>query len=358
MRQKMKKTKLLVLFGGQSTEHEISCISAGTVLSNIDQDLFEVRACGITKAGDWIKIEGCGSGIDIDNIVSGKWADVPECEKKGIVPAIELIYGCDVVFPVMHGIMAEDGSIQGLLSVLGKPFVGAGILSSAVCMDKVYTKIVLASAGIPVVPSVTVEREDLGDIASVKSEIALKIGYPCFVKPSNSGSSVGAFKVLSEDDIEQKLVEAAKYDRKVLVEKYVNAQEVECAVLGNRVPKAATPGEIISTSEFYDYDDKYVNGTSSTKIPAGIPQGDIEKIKELAVKAYLALDCAGLARVDFFKDRTTGEIYLNEVNTIPGFTSISMYPKMWEHEGIQIRDIITELVKLAIENNKDNARTL
>ncbi len=358
MRQKMKKTKLLVLFGGQSTEHEISCISAGTVLKNVDFDRFEVKACGITKEGDFIVMPGVDGAIDVESIVSGKWASVPESGKEGIKPAVDTIYGCDVVFPVMHGIMAEDGSIQGLLSVLGKPFVGAGILSSAVCMDKVYTKVILKEAGIPVVPWVTVERTDLSDLPLVKREIAAKIGYPCFVKPSNSGSSVGAFKVVSEGDIGDKLKEAAKYDRKVLVEKYIPAREVECAVLGNREPKAATPGEIISTSEFYDYDDKYINGTSSTRIPADIPAEDRELIKELAVKAYVALDCAGLARVDFFKDRETGEIYLNEINTIPGFTSISMYPQMWEHEGVSIKNLITELIDLALLNKEENSRTI
>lgn len=354
----MKKTKLLVMFGGQSTEHEISCISAGTVLRNIDFDRFEVKACGITKEGDFINMAGENGNIDVESIVSGKWAAVPDGEKRGIAPAVDTIYRCDVVFPVMHGIMAEDGSIQGLLSVLGKPFVGAGILSSAVCMDKVYTKIILKEAGIPVVPSVTVERRNLADMDAIRKEIAEKIGYPCFVKPSNSGSSVGAFKVTAESDIGGRVTEAARYDRKVLVEKYIPAREIECAVLGNREPKAATPGEIISTSEFYDYDDKYINGTSSTRIPADISEADRELIKKLAVRAYIALDCEGLARVDFFKDRETGEIYLNEINTIPGFTSISMYPKMWENEGLSIKELITELVDLAILSKKENSRTI
>ncbi len=354
----MKRTKLLVLFGGQSTEHEISCISAAAVLRNIDFEKFEVKACGITKDGHWIEIKGTDAGIDTTPIENGSFADVPPEAKNGITPGIPLIYASDAVFPVMHGIMAEDGSIQGLLAVLGRPCVGAGIMASAVCMDKVYTKAVLRDAGIPVVPSVTVERKDLGDIERVKSEIAAKIGYPCFVKPSNSGSSVGAFKVKSEKEIAEKLIEASRYDRKILVEKYINAREVECAVLGNREPVAATPGEIISTSEFYDYDDKYINGTSSTRIPADLPKEDLESIKQLAVRAFTALDCAGFARVDFFQDRDTGMIYLNEVNTIPGFTSISMYPKMWENEGLQLKDLITKLVELSIENFNENKRTI
>ena len=354
----MNKTKLLVLFGGQSTEHEISCISAGAVLKNIDLELFTVRACGITKEGDWIEIEGKDGSIDVDRIVSGEWAKTPDTKGQGIKPAIDLIYGCDAVFPVMHGIMAEDGSIQGLLSVLGKPFVGAGIFSSALCMDKVYTKAVLREAGIPVVPEVVVERDDLGSFDKVASVVEREIGFPCFVKPSKSGSSVGAYKVMTGDDLFAKVTDAAKYDRKVLVEKYIPAREVECAVLGNRRPVAATPGEIVSTGEFYDYDDKYINGTSYTRIPADIPEEDLKTIKDMAVKAFLALDCAGLARVDFFKDKETGKIYLNEVNTIPGFTSISMYPKMWEYEGLSQKDLITKLVELAIQNAAENKRTL
>ncbi|MBP5312032.1 MAG: D-alanine--D-alanine ligase [Clostridia bacterium] len=351
----MKRTKLLVLFGGQSTEHEISCISAGAVLKNTDLQRFNVKACGITKEGDWIPQDGEDGAIDTESIVSGAWAKARRGEK-GIGPALDLIYGCDVVFPVMHGIMAEDGSIQGLFAVLGKPCVGAGILASAVCMDKVFTKTVLKQAGIPVVPSVTLERTDISDMGRVRAEIASEIGYPCFVKPSNSGSSVGAFKVLSEDELDERLAEAAKFDRKILVEKYINAKEIECAVLGNRDPKAATPGEIITTGEFYDYNDKYINGTSSTRIPADISEEDLERIRALALKAFTAIDCAGFARVDFFKDRDTGDIYLNEINTIPGFTSISMYPKMWEHEGMPMKELITNLVELAIEDRAENAR--
>ena len=345
-------TKLLVLFGGQSTEHEISCLSAYSVLKNADRTRFVVRATGITREGDFIPADG----IPLEDIRDGHWKKLKTAGTTGIAAGIESLRWADVVFPVMHGIMAEDGTVQGLLSVLGKPFVGPGVLSSALCMDKVYAKIILREYGIPVVKGVSVDRSELGDFASVKAKILAATGVPCFVKPSNSGSSVGASRVLSEDGLEAAVREAAQYDRRVLVEEYIRGKEVECAVLGNDDPAATVPGEIVSTADFYDYDDKYINGTSSTRIPADIPEAARQKIREIAVKAFKALDCKGLARVDFFYEPESGRIFVNELNTIPGFTEISMYSRMWEHEGVPMRELITRLVELGIENFRENKR--
>lgn len=340
---------VLILFGGQSTEHEVSCLSAASVLRNIDRELFNVSAVGITKEGDWFV---CDSQKAIDAIEK---CDYNEFVKngEGIAPALNELYKADIVFPVMHGIMAEDGTIQGLLSLLKKPFVGPGVLGSAVCMDKVYTKIVLANAGIPQVKSIIVTR---GTEDKMIPEIEKTLGYPCFVKPSNSGSSVGCYKASDRSALEKALKDAGRFDRKVLVEEFVDCKEVECAVLGNSNPYASTPGEIVSDSEFYDYDDKYINGTSSTRIPADIPDEDIETIRKLAVRAFIACDLSGLSRIDFFREKKTGKIYLNEINTIPGFTSISMYGKMLAHDGIDYKTLITKLLDLAEENFEANKR--
>lgn len=344
--------KLLVLFGGQSTEHEISCLSAYSVLKNVDRDRFEVRATGITREGDFIPADG----IPLEDIRDGSWKKLRTEETSGIAAGLESLRWADVVFPVMHGIMAEDGTVQGLLSVLEKPFVGPGVLSSALCMDKAYAKMILREYGLPVVEGVAVDRSELDDIASVKEKIIAAAGMPCFIKPSNSGSSVGASLVAAEEDLEAAVRNAAQYDRRILAERYVKGKEVECAVLGNDDPVAAVPGEIVSTADFYDYDDKYVNGTSSTRIPADVPEDALRKIRGLAVKAFKALDCKGLARVDFFYEPSTGRISVNELNTIPGFTEISMYSKMWEHEGVPMKELITRLVELGIENYRANRR--
>lgn len=349
-----KKIKLLILFGGQSTEHEISCLSAYSVLKNVDRRVFDVRVVGVTKNGDWQPV----TDVPLEEIKDGRWVSRVECGS-GMAPALECVAWCDAVFPVMHGIMAEDGTIQGFFALNRKPCAGPGVLASAVCMDKVYTKIVLEHAGIPQAKAVIVTRPEVeNNFDAVAAEVSEKLGYPCFVKPSNSGSSVGAFKVSKPAELEKCLRAAAEFDRKVLVEEYIDAQEVECAVLGNENPVASTPGEIVSESEFYDYDDKYINGTSSTRIPAAIPEEDRETVKKLAVKAFKALDCAGMARVDFFREKKTGRILLNEVNTIPGFTDISMYGKMLAYDGIPFKELITKLVALAIEDFENNKRHL
>lgn len=347
----MEKIKVAVLFGGQSTEHDVSCMSAYSVMNNIDRERFCVNAVGITKEGDW-----CEIGDAPELIKSGEWRTF--AVKGSGMEKIKAVYDADVVFPVMHGIMAEDGTVQGLLELVGKPYVGPGVLASSVCMDKAYTKIVLNDAGIPQAACIIANREDIlkndGSFAGLVEE---KLGYPCFVKPSNSGSSVGAFKVSEASELYTALLDAQKYDRRVLIEEYINAREIECAVLGNENPAASTPGEIIPSKEFYDYEDKYIKGSSITDIPANINAEQMQLIRELAVKAFKALDCAGLSRVDFFIDKDSGRILLNEVNTLPGFTDISMYAKMWAHDGIDFKSLITKLIELAFDNAERNKRS-
>lgn len=351
----MKKIKVAVLFGGQSTEHDVSCLSAVSVIKNTDREKYEVNAVGITKEGVW-----CPIGDNAEAIKSGEWKELAK-KYSGMAEGIEAVSQADVIFPVMHGIMAEDGTIQGLLELSRKPYVGCGVLASAVCMDKVYTKIVLDNAGIAQADYVAVARENLNDKESLEKtlqECGEKLGYPCFVKPSNSGSSVGVYKANTEEELAVALKNAAEYDRKILVEEFIDGAEIECAVLGNEKPKASTPGEILPSKEFYDYEDKYLSGTSAVRIPANITDEQKQKVRELAVNAFKALDCAGLSRVDFFLEKGTGRILLNEINTLPGFTEISMYSKMWAHDGMDFKSLVTELIGLAFENFERNKRII
>lgn len=340
------KTKIAVLFGGQSTEHEVSRVSAASVLKNIDKDKYDIYPIGITKKGYWFSYSG-----DIDNIASGKWE---EDEKNKTPNGQEVLFNrkVDVVFPVLHGLYGEDGTIQGICKLLNIPCVGPGVLASAICMDKVYTKYVLQRFNIKQAECVIVNAYDYkNNDKDIIKEIESKLSYPVFIKPSNSGSSVGITKAHNEKQLVLGINEALKYDRKVLVERAINAKEVEVGVLGNDDPKAAAPGEIIPDKEFYDYEAKYNDSNSKLLIPADLPKEKLEEAKSLAVKIFKILDCAGMARVDFLVDKNTNEIYLNEVNTIPGFTNISMYPKMWEKSGKPYKELIDELINFAIERN-------
>ena len=269
----------------------------------------------------------------------------------------------DMVFPVLHGLYGEDGTIQGLLEMLKVPYVGVGVLGSAVGMDKVYTKIVFEKARIPQAKYAYVRRkkngyvyilEDFGELEIPLKDICKKINekikFPMFVKPSNSGSSVGINKAHNIEELEKYIEYASKFDTKILVEENINGREIECAVLGNENPKASCIGEILAADEFYSYDAKYNNAESKTQIPADISEEISNKIRELAIKAYKSLDCRGLSRVDFFVERETEKIYINEINTMPGFTSISMYPKLWEISGLKYSELLDELIKLAVEN--------
>lgn len=344
--------KIAILFGGQSAEHNVSRKSAYSVIKNIDTELFEIVTIGITKKGMWLPYYGAAEAIP-----DGSWEKSIAYEAQNpIGNCLDIISSCDVVFPVLHGQNGEDGTVQGLLELLGVPYVGCGILSSATCMDKFCVKSILRYAKIPQCRYVAVYRHVLEqDINAYNAEIAEKIGYPCFVKPAGGGSSVGVHKVKTEAKLQEALLDAQKFDRKVLVEEFVDGREIECAVLGNINAKAAAPGEIIPSKEFYDYEDKYIKNESRQCIPADIPPETAQSIKNLALRAYNALDCSGLARVDFFLKKD-GTVLLNEINTMPGFTEISMYSKMWEAEGMSFKSLITELINLAFSRKNETSR--
>lgn len=342
------KKKIAVLFGGKSTEHEVSRVSASAVLRNIDILKYDVYPIGITKNGEWFEYTG-----DIDKIENGQW-EKDEYYKKPQGERVLFNREVDVVFPVLHGLCGEDGTIQGLCRLIDIPCVGPNVMSSAVCMDKVYTKYVLEHFGIKQADYVVLTAVEYSDNKEkIIDEIEKKLNYDVFIKPSNSGSSVGITKAHNRKELTAGIEEALKYDRKVLVEKAINAREVEVAVLGNDKPKTGIPGEILPAKEFYDYEAKYEDVESKLLIPADMNDKELEEIKNTAVRIYTALDCAGMARVDFLVDKETSEIYLNEVNTIPGFTKISMYPKMWEAAGKAYKDLISELIEFAIERNNN-----
>lgn len=346
------KKNLLILFGGESSEHEVSEISAYNVIKAIDTDEYNIFKIGITKKGIWYLYEG-----DNEFIKGGKWeqfnnkrAFISPCKSySGIVVENQDKFEkipIDVCYPVLHGKNGEDGTIQGLLTLAGIKFVGCGCMSSALCMDKVMAKMIFEENGIPHTPYVYMKKGD--NIEEFIKEVAEKIGYPCFVKPSNAGSSVGAKKVKEEAELFGAINDAFCHDYKVLVEKFINCREIETAVMGNFEISVAGPGEITSESEFYDYDTKYItNSNVGYVIPADLSASQTHKIVEYAKKAYKALDCKGLSRIDFFLSKDDGEIYLNEINTLPGFTDISMYPKLFMSEGVSYKTIVSELLKNA-----------
>lgn len=327
--------KVAVIYGGMSTEHDVSVVSAKNVIENLNIGKYEIHKIEISKNGEWLS-----NGKRIKNIV-------------------EELQKVDVVFPVLHGLYGEDGTIQGMLELLRIPYVGCKVLASSICMDKVYTKYILNGAKINMAKFVYIQNEniyiddDLEEVELQNDEIIdvveKKLGFPVFVKPSNSGSSVGVTKANNGAELIKAIQTASMYDKKVLIEEAIVGKEVECAVLGNDKVLASTVGEILSAEDFYTYDAKYNNTESKTVIPANIPKEVIDKIKKIAIKAFKAVDGSGLARVDFFVQNKTNKIYLNEINTMPGFTSISMYPKLWEHEGLSYSELLDQLIKLALE---------
>ena len=340
------KKKVAVLFGGQSTEHEVSRASATSVLKNIDQTKYDIYPIGITKDGLWFQYTG-----KVENIENGEWETdeyfkVPEGQR--------LIFNkeVDVVFPVLHGSFGEDGTIQGMCKLSNIPCVGPGVMSSAICMDKIYTKYLLEKFNVKQADYVVINASEyVKDKDILTEKVEKKLGYPVFIKPSNGGSSVGITKAHNQAELIFGVGEALKYDRKILVEQAINAREIEVGVLGNDYPKATIPGEVIPAKEFYDYEAKYKNAESKLLIPAALGEAKLQSIKEVAIEIYKILDCAGMARVDFLVDKETEEVYLNEVNTIPGFTKISMYPKMWQATGKTYVELIDELIELAVERN-------
>ncbi len=354
----MSKHKLALFFGGCSSEHEVSCLSAASILANIPSDKYEIYTVGITKQGNWYLYTGAA-----ESIANGSWEQSP-ANRVAFLSPDPRVHGLlvqngdtfetlpiDVIFPVLHGKNGEDGTIQGLFQLSGIPYVGCRTLASAVCMDKVFTNLLLDSFGVPQARFLWFYAMDYKKKKEgVRQEIADRLGgYPVFVKPANAGSSVGVSKVHNESELDAAVAVAAKEDGKILIEEFIDGQEVECAVLGNETPQASLVGEILASADFYDYEDKYKSGTSRTEIPAHLPAETMEAIRSIAVHAYRSLGCSGLSRVDFFVRKSDGAVLLNELNTLPGFTSISMYPKLWEAGGVKYPDLLDRLIRLALE---------
>lgn len=359
------KLHVAVLFGGRSGEHEVSLMSARSVLSVLDPARYEVTQVGITRDGAWL------TGRDVlDKFERNDFAGLlpaivsPDPSEKGIhilegVSGLKKWTDIDVFFPVLHGTFGEDGTLQGLFELADAAYVGAGVVGSAVGMDKGIFKDVMTANNIPVVDTLVVSRAEIQkDMAAVVQKAEALSGYPLFTKPANLGSSVGVTKCNNRSDLQEGLMEAASFDRRILVQKGIrNPREIEVSVLGNAEPVASVPGEILPSREFYSYESKYIDGTSGLVIPAQLSVETSELIREYAVRAYKAIDCAGMARVDFFVEKDTDRIYLNEVNTIPGFTRISMYPKLWEASGLPYNKLIDRLIELAMERKAERDQT-
>jgi D-alanine-D-alanine ligase len=391
----VKKITVGVLFGGRSGEHEVSLASAHSIIENLDKSKYKVVPIGITKEGQWLVggdpmqalRSGNASGSSpatmlADPLHPGVWnidadpsAHPPAGQGAGQAADRQLqqvappeaglnrlhavrLTELDVMFPVLHGTFGEDGTVQGLLELAGVPYVGCGVMASAVAMDKAVAKDVLITHGLPILPYVVVKRKDWRQRPEqVIAEIEAQLTYPIFAKPANLGSSVGVSKVHDREELPEALHLAARYDRKLVIEQGVEAREIEVSVLGNDDPIASVPGEVIPSREFYDYRAKYVDTDSELLIPAPLDAEVVVQIRNMAVQAYRILDCAGMARVDFLLDKVSGKVWLNELNTIPGFTQISMYPKLWEATGVSYPELIDRLIELAIERFEDRQQS-
>jgi D-alanine-D-alanine ligase len=394
--QIMKKIRIGILFGGRSGEHEVSLLSAASVFSAIDKSKYEVVPIGITKQGHWV------TAVDAERLLKGKAADHEERHLRAgdpeatpgaavlatgesvVVPpephqpgssmtafqtdnaifrrAADRTINVDIIFPVLHGTFGEDGTIQGLLELADLPYVGAGVLGSAAGMDKDIMKALFRAADLPIVKHVTVLRGDWeAEPKRVQKLVESKLKYPVFVKPANLGSSVGISKAHDRKELGPAIDEAARFDRKIVIEQGVGgrkqkAREIECSVLGNDKPEASVPGEIVPGQEFYDYNAKYLDEGSQLIIPAKLSKAEAKKVRQLAIAAFKAVDCSGLARVDFLMDPKTRKIYLNEINTMPGFTSISMYPKLWAATGVTYPELIERLIQLGLERHQEKKK--
>jgi len=394
----MKKLRVGILFGGRSGEHEVSLLSAASVFDAIDKTKYEVVPIGITKEGHWV------TAADAERLLKGDFSHNPERHLRAgdpettpgaavlangesvVVPpephqhggslttfqtessnalarrASDRAINVDIIFPVLHGTFGEDGTIQGLLELADMPYVGAGVLGSAAGMDKDIMKSLFRAAGLPIVKHVTVLRSDWeADPKKIEKLIANKLTFPVFVKPANLGSSVGISKAHDRQELGPAIAEAAKFDRKIVIEQGVGgkkqkAREIECSVLGNDHPEASIPGEIVPSKEFYDYDAKYLDEGSQLIIPAKLSKAEVKRVQQLAIAAFKAVDCSGLARVDFLMDPKNGRVYLNEVNTMPGFTAISMYPKLWAASGLPYPRLIERLIDLGLERHADKKK--
>ncbi len=348
--------KLAVIFGGTSTEHNVSVVSGTSVIKNLDKSKYEILPIYIDKDGIWYEYTKDIEEIDVLQI------EEEIKELKRIDNVLELLKKQDVIFPVLHGLNGEDGTIQGLFEMIKKPYVGCKVLASSACMDKVYTKVILEKAGINQAKSEYIRKfkdkyiyidksfnEKICNLDEVCKILETKLNYPMFIKPSNSGSSVGISEAKNYEELKKAIEYASKFDKKILVEEEIKGHEVECAVLGNEDVIASFVGEIKAADEFYSFDAKYKNQESKTFIPADIPDSIQEEIRKQAIKAFKAVDGKGLSRVDFFVEKDTNRIYLNEINTMPGFTKISMYPKLFEHYGINYSKLLDKLIELAEE---------
>jgi D-alanine-D-alanine ligase len=364
-----KKIRIGLIFGGRSGEHEVSLHSANSVMSHLDPNKYEVVPVGITKTGAWLL------GSDPQKLLAaelGTGATEPESTTsvtltgdpnvRRLIPLqsseqLQENGALDVIFPVMHGTYGEDGALQGLLEMANVPYVGCGVLGAALGMDKEKMKMVFQSVGLPIVDYLVYRRHEWErSPEAILDAIEQRLGYPNFVKPVNLGSSVGINKAHNRTELEHAMRVAAEYDRKIIIEHGVNCRELECAVLGNDEPIASVVGEVVASNEFYDYSAKYIDNKSQIIIPADIPQATAEEVRRQALKAFTALDLSGLSRVDFFLEKESSQVYINEVNTLPGFTQISMYPQLWEASGIPYAELLDRLIELAIERHSDRQR--
>lgn len=346
-----QKLNVAVLFGGQSSEHEVSCMSVQTIIKALNPEKYELTLIGITKEGRWLKAES------LDDIKNGTWYDSkikavisPDAAEQCIIAQdadkIEKIH-IDVIFPVLHGMYGEDGTVQGLFELAKIPYVGCGVLASSVAMDKAYTKILVKELGIRQADYVVIDHIDMHDMESCIAKVEAKLHYPVFVKPSKAGSSCGVNKAVDKQSLEAALKEAVKHDIRILVEETIIGREIECAVLGGYAPKASDVGEVLSAEDFYTYDAKYNNPVSRTDLHPVFPEGILEEIRRDAVAIFKKIDGYGLARVDFFLEKGTNEVVFNEINTLPGFTSISMYPMLWAEKGVDNSALADTLIELA-----------
>lgn len=340
----MEKLKLGVIYGGMSTENKVSCVSGASVIKNLNKEKYDITPIYIDENGNWFEVKNLDKNekIEIDNVM-------------------KFLKKFDVVFPVLHGLYGEDGTIQGIFELLKIPYVGCGVLASSVGMDKVYTKIIFDKAEINQTKYVYIRKyedkyiyidnnfnEKVLGLKDIEKIVIEKLKYPMFIKPSNSGSSVGISKTNNQEELENAIIEASKFDKKILIEEGIDGREVECAVLGNEEIKSSCVGEIKAADEFYSYDAKYKNQESKTLIPANISEEKSKEIQKLAIKAFKAIDGKGLSRVDFFIEKDTEKVYINEINTLPGFTSISMYPKLFEQVGVGYTELLDKLIDLAL----------
>jgi D-alanine-D-alanine ligase len=368
-----KKLRIGLVFGGRSGEHEVSLASAKSVMENLDPEKYEVVPIGITKAGSWLLGTDPVKLLAAEQSVEAQAGEAGQGSTTAVTltgdPTVRRLIplqpneqlrdngALDVIFPVMHGTYGEDGSLQGLLDIANVPYVGCGVLGSALGMDKEKMKLIFQSVGLPVGDYLVYRRNEWERAPEdVMNAVEQRLGYPCFVKPVNLGSSVGVNKAHNREELEHAIRVAAEYDRKIIIERGISCRELECAVLGNDEPIVSVVGEVIASNEFYDYRAKYIDNQSQIIIPAPIPQPVAEEVRRCAVQAFTALDLSGLARVDFFLEKETNKVYINEVNTLPGFTQISMYPKLWEASGLPYAQLLDRLIELAQERYEDRQR--